>query len=513
MKRLLPLFATVSLLLSSCEKSQNGVEEADSKISFTSSIAHATRVTSDAFDVGDIIYVTALDGAETYANKVPYIYYGEKFESSTPISYESGSQQLSFQAVYPAVEEFADNFTFEVLADQSSAENYEMSDLLISTQEQTSDSSPALVFNHVLSGIVINITNSELEGGELKIFANNETTIDLSNQTYTATESSAELTPLQIGDMSYKVVVAPQTIKAGAAVASYSIDGKIYTWSANTNIELASGYNNTFSWNITDDDITFDSSTLEWDDDMQYGYLDLAYFSATKYPMTIDTWTIIDSSATTADFAGLSAAIEALSGSGREISLEFPNMTTIPEYAIFGTSSYDDATKAAYASDALVSVSAESATTIGQYAFYCCGYIKDVDFPAATNINTFAFYGCTSLTSICFPAATTFYNHCFRECTSLVRAEFPAALTLNQYVVQRCTSLTELHLATADGVRLSYIQNTAFNWTYTTSATVTSINLTVGSANADMVEGSVLYVGDNDFTFASITVLDSETEE
>ncbi len=511
MKRLLPLFATVSLLLSSCEKSQNGVEEADSKISFTSSIAHATRVTSDAFDVGDIIYVTALDGAETYANKVPYIYYGEKFESSTPITYENGTQQLSFQAVYPAVEEFADNFTFEVLADQSTDEDYEMSDLLISTQEQTSDSSPALVFNHVLSGIVINITNSELAGGELKIFANNETTIDLSNQTYTATESSAELTPLQIGDMSYKVVVAPQTIKAGAAVASYSIDGKIYTWSANTNIELASGYRNTFSWNITDDDITFDSSTLEWDDDMQYGYLDLAYFSATKYPMTIDTWKIIDSSATTADFAGLSAAIEALSGSGREISLEFPNMTTIPEYAIFRTSNYSDVTT--YNSTALVSVSAPLAESVGQYAFCNCSSLVELDFPLATDINTFAFYGCTSLTEICFPAATTFYNHCFRECTSLVRAEFPAALTLNQYVVQKCTSLTELHLATADGVRLDFIKNTAFNWTETTSATVASINLTVGSANADMVEGSVIYVGDNDFTFASITVLDSETEE
>ncbi len=511
MKRLSSLFAAL-LLLSSCEQSPDELNRVDSVVTFSSSIAPSTRVKSDLFEISDQIYVTAFAGSEIYANQVSYTYDGTTFSSSSPISLpeESG---LSYIAAYPADDEFAENFTFEILEDQSLNDNYEMSDLLIASHESTDESCPTLSFNHVLSSLVINITNADLLGGKLKVFAQNEAQIDIANQAYTAQGEVVELTPVTVDDACYKVIIAPQSISAGAVVATYSLDDKVYTWSANSNFELASGYRNTFNWDISEDDVTFDGSTLEWDDERESGYLDLSYFSATKYPTTIDTWKIIDTTATTADFAGLSAAIEALANSGRRISLEFPNLTSIPDYAIFGTSSYDDDTKAAFAASALFSVSAESATSIGQYAFYSCNSLAVVDFPAVTTISTFAFYDCTALTSIVFPSVKTLANHVFNSCTSIASAEFPEITTINIYVFFQCSSLKELSIATNDGVVLSYIDRIAFNWATTDSVTVSNINITVGSANYDLVSGNTLYVGTCDFTFTSITVIGYVTPE
>ncbi len=538
MKKLLFLLASSAVLLSSCEDvSTEVVGDGASEVTFKGAITTETRVTENLFDVNDEIYVTAFDGESTFADKVSYIYNESIFSSTTPISYESQSQTLSFVAAYPAIDDLAKNFTFEVLEDQNSGDNYEMSDLLIATTDAVYDLCPTLVFNHTLSNLVISISDADLRGGVLTVYGVGETLIDIDNQTYTAVADASDIAITAAYDTTYKAILSPQSISAGNVVATYEMNGATYTWSAGSNMTLESGYRYVYSWDIENNVVELLGTINDWADggdfDIYWGVDDeeesvelsgdiddwaegdeftispmeaseftLDYFSETTYPST-DNWIITDASATTTDFAGLSAAIVALSGSGREISLEFPNLTSIPNYAIFGESSYNDD----LAIDALVSVSAAKATSVGQYAFYSCDALADVDFPAATDINTYAF-AYTSITSICFPAATTLYNHCYRGCSLLTYAEFPVVTTINQYVLNSCPLLTELHWATADGVRLTSMHVSAIKWATNNISTMTDINLTVGAANADMVVGSSLFFGDYEYIFKSITVLE-----
>ncbi|MFI3289758.1 MAG: fimbrillin family protein [Rikenellaceae bacterium] len=538
MKKLLFLLASSAVLLSSCEDVSTGVlDDGASEVTFKGAITTETRVADNLFEANDEIYVTAFDGESTFADKVSYIYNESIFSSTTPISYESQSQTLSFIAAYPAVSNLAKSFTFEVHADQNVDDNYEMSDLLIAKTDAVYDLCPTLVFNHTLSNLVIGITDADLRGGVLTIYAVGESTIDVENQAYTAVDGASDIAITAAYDTTYKAILSPQSISAGDVIATYEVNGATYTWNAGSNITLESGYRYIYSWDIENNEVQLLGTIDDWmdggdfdiywgvDDDeesveptgdiddwadgdeftispMEASEFTLDYFSETTYP-SANNWVITDASATTTDFAGLSAAIVALSGSGREISLEFPNLASIPNYAIFGESSFNDD----LAIDALVSVSAAKATSVGQYAFYSCDALADVDFPAATVINTYAF-AYTSITSICFPAATTLNNHCYRGCSLLVYAEFPVVTTINQYVLNSCSLLTELHWATADGVRLTSMNASVIKWATNNISTMTDINLTVGSANADMVVGSSLFFGDYEYIFKSITVLE-----
>ncbi|MFI3289760.1 MAG: fimbrillin family protein [Rikenellaceae bacterium] len=516
MKKLLYLLASSALLFSSCEDAPTEVLGDDaSGVTFKSSITAETRVTNNLFDVNDEIYVTAFDGESTFAERVSYTYDGSIFSSTTPIIYDSKSQNLSFIAAYPAVDDFAKSFTFEVLADQSVDDNYEMSDLLVATKDATYDLSPTLVFNHVLSSLVISITDADLRGGVLTVYAVGETSADLDAQTYTAVADASDMAITAAYDTTYKAILSPQSISAGDVIAKYEVNGVTYTWNASSDVTLESGYCYTYSWDIENNNVVLVSAINDWNDGEDFtispaesSEFTLDYFSETSYPAT-DNWIITDASATTADFAGLSAAIVALSGSGREISLEFPNLASIPNYAIFGESSFD----ADLAIDALVSVSAAKATSVGQYAFYSCDNLANVDFPSATIIYTFAFYQCTSLKTLYFPSIISLENHCFNGCSSVTYAEFPQVTTVKVYIFFGCSSLTELHLATDDGVKLDYVDSIAFNWTNAgVTASVTKINLTLGEANYDLVneDGVTLTVGSYSFTFASISVIGHE---
>ncbi len=512
MKKLLFLLASSALLFSSCEDVATEVlDDGASGVTFKSSITTETRVTNNLFDVNDEIYVTAFDGESTFADKVSYSYDGSIFSSTTPIIYDSKSQNLSFIAAYPAVDDLAKSFTFEVSADQNVDDNYEMSDLLVATTGAAYDLCPTLTFKHALSSLVISITDADLRGGELTVYAVGETSADLDAQTYTAVADASDMAITAAYETTYKAIVSPQSISAGDVIATYEMNGVTYTWSASSDVTLESGYCYTYSWDIDNNTISLVSVISDWNDGEDFtispaesSEFALDYFSETSYPAT-DNWIITDASATTADFAGLSAAIVALSGSGREISLEFPNLASIPNYAIFGESSFSED----LATDALVSVSAAKATTIGQYAFYNCSNLANVDFPSATIIYTYALSKCTSLTSLYFPSMVSLENHCFNGCSSVTYAEFPQTTTVKTYVFFGCSSLTELHLATDDGVVLTSVINIAFNWTTTTSASVPKINITLGSANYDLVneDGFTITVGANSFTFASVTVI------
>ncbi len=236
------------------------------EVVFTSSINDQSRVSSNVFESGDEIYVTALEDSASFATKVAYSYNGSIFTSNDPIVYSSESQQLSFRAVYPAVSNYAESFSFTILADQSSGDNYEMSDLLTASVAATSSVCPDLQFNHKMSNIIINITSSGKSGGVMEVEAKNAVSCNVVDDSYVASGSAVTITPAASGSAGYTMLVAPQTISAGEIFATYVVDAITYTWTLDANTTFLSGYKYTYNWNLVDREVTLDSVINDWGD-------------------------------------------------------------------------------------------------------------------------------------------------------------------------------------------------------------------------------------------------------
>ncbi len=272
-KRAFFIAASVAMLCSCDEVAPEDIDSGaldtlieSGEVVFTSSISEQSRATSSVFESGDDIYVTALEGATAHATKVLYSYNGSIFTSNDPIVYDDESQLLSYRAVYPAVSDYADSFSFSILADQSSGDNYEMSDLLIANASATSSICPELEFYHKMANVVINITTSGKSGGAMEIEAKNTATCDVVGGTYVASGSDVTITPAASGSAGYTAIVAPQTIAANSLIATYVVGGITYTWKADANITLLSGYKYTYNWNLTDREVTLDSVINNWGD-------------------------------------------------------------------------------------------------------------------------------------------------------------------------------------------------------------------------------------------------------
>ncbi len=452
------------MLICSCSDKSDSIETAylseenSNELTFSASISASTRVASNAFETGDKILVSAHDGTSLYASQVEYSYDGTIFSSDTPIKYTSSTQNLSFNAVYPSTVSLAENFTFSVLADQSSGNNYEMSDLLVSVAEATNDACPTLLFKHKFTSLVVNITTEGKSGGVMSFNAKGEATVDLTNSSVVASGSVGTVTPLYSAD-SYKAILAPQSFDASSLVASYTVDSITYEWIAEAGFELLEGYRHTYNWDINSNKVTLVSYIEGWDDEKLINYptvgdtISLASLSATSIP-TNNLWVITDATATTADFAGFSAAIEALATSSREIYVEFPNLDAIPDYAIFGKSSAD----ISFASDALVYVTAPKALSVGYYAFQYCSSLEVVDLPAATNIDPSAFVECESLTTVNMPLVETIGAQAFNSCVSLTSVDLPKATSVGSGAFYGCSAMTSAYLPelTSVGYQLFY---------------------------------------------------------
>ncbi|MFI3281246.1 MAG: leucine-rich repeat protein [Rikenellaceae bacterium] len=172
----------------------------------------------------------------------------------------------------------------------------------------------------------------------------------------------------------------------------------------------------------------------------------LSEFERYTFPAT-DTWIIDNQSATTEEFAGLSAALEYISGAdySRKIVLELTNLTEIPEYAIFG----EMVNNGSRNFGALVELSAPNATTIGAYAFEYCSKVTQYDLPEVEYIGVGAFKGCSSLASIDLPKAVDIAASAFSGCSSISGVELPLAEDIRTQAFLQCKSLETLELPSA----------------------------------------------------------------
>ena len=86
-------------------------------------------------------------------------------------------------------------------------------------------------------------------------------------------------------------------------------------------------------------------------------------------------------------------------------------------------------------------------TSIGDYAFYICSSLKSVTIPdSVTRIGMWAFSRCTSLTSVTIPDSVTSIGGCaFYHCTSLTSVTIPDSVTsIGECAFEGCYRLIEV---------------------------------------------------------------------
>jgi hypothetical protein len=155
-----------------------------------------------------------------------------------------------------------------------------------------------------------------------------------------------------------------------------------------------------------------------------------------------------------------------------------------------------------YFCQSLTNVNLPAATVIDDWAFDSCRLLADVNLPAATTIGNYVFLGCTALASIDLPAATAIGNYAFLGCTALTSVSLPAATAIGNYAFNGCTGLVSVSLPAATA-----IGNYAFN----SSTELVSVSLPAVTAI-----GNYAFLGCAALTsveIPSITSLDSSVFE
>jgi hypothetical protein len=94
----------------------------------------------------------------------------------------------------------------------------------------------------------------------------------------------------------------------------------------------------------------------------------------------------------------------------------------------------------------LESVTGAGIKTVGEYAFYDCDTLKEVNFPAAQTIGEWAFSNCDALEEVSLPAAQTIDTYAFDQCEALEEVNLPAAQTIRGGAFDSCDALETVNL-------------------------------------------------------------------
>ena len=246
-------------------------------------------------------------------------------------------------------------------------------------------------------------------------------------------------------------------------------------------------------------------------------------------------WIILDETAETANFDGLKNAIATLKKEGKSIALEFPNLTNLPNYALF-----IDVNQDGLYDGNLTAISCPRVATIGDYALFNCESLTAISFPLATTVGTYTFNGCTALaidsiplitsiggnafsgcsalTTVSFPLVTSIGDNAFLGCNSLTTISFPMATSIGSSIFNGCDALLNLEMSTgvdattSKGIVLANIGAGIFsNWEGVSNEG--NITLTIGRANQPNIKDNTLTVTENVYTFKKIIIPGTSDED
>ncbi|MFI3286868.1 MAG: DNA/RNA non-specific endonuclease [Rikenellaceae bacterium] len=220
-----------------------------------------TKVSGSNFEDGDIVTVYAYTTDGELFDKANYSYStsNSQLEAvSTPLGYESLSQELTFYATYPATT--STSFSYEANADQSSAAAYEASDLLVAQTVAIGDTQIALSFDHKLSSIVVNLSGETFSDFSLSL--KNTAACNIITGSYNATNTAVSITAAENGTNSYKAIIAPQVVASGATFASLTIGEETVSGVFTTSVSFASEKQLVFDWDLTEGEITCNGAVV-----------------------------------------------------------------------------------------------------------------------------------------------------------------------------------------------------------------------------------------------------------
>ena len=98
---------------------------------------------------------------------------------------------------------------------------------------------------------------------------------------------------------------------------------------------------------------------------------------------------------------------------------------------------------------------------IGNYAFFTCGSIINVNFPECTIIGQFAFNTCGNLVEAIFPKCTSIGFSAFGGCHNLSQISAPMCLSIDTYAFANCTVLSNVYFSVCERIGTN-----VFSWCF-----------------------------------------------
>ena len=115
----------------------------------------------------------------------------------------------------------------------------------------------------------------------------------------------------------------------------------------------------------------------------------------------------------------------------------------------------------------ITTVNMQNCTSVGDYAFYCCGALESIDLPLVTYIGRNAFDQCSALRSINLPQLTQTGANTFAKCTELEEAHLPNVKKMGTSAGGGFSGCSKL--AIVDAPSLQEIQYACFSGTALTN--------------------------------------------
>ncbi len=204
--------------LTSCQTTDE-TASAPGKVAIAPVITRATEVN---FEAGDRIGLTIVKGGAAYADNSLLTFTGNVFTGELTW-YDEALESSTLMAYYP-YDTAGTPTSFTVAADQSGA-GYGASDLMASVKSDVAPSASAvsMVFKHMLTKIVVDITNETGAGIAAVTLKNSVPTADFDLATLTvAADASAAAADIKaqsvVDDKTYRAIMIPQTAALTLAV-------------------------------------------------------------------------------------------------------------------------------------------------------------------------------------------------------------------------------------------------------------------------------------------------------
>ena len=293
------LSACVLLLLEACSPeggSNNTIPPTSAeKLPISINATMSTRATDKAFEEGDNIGLFVVnrnaDGSASklqvtgnYVDNCKFTYHSGTWSPTNSLYWKDETTHADFYLYYPYTANLSnvDAMPWSIKADQSKAENYKASDLLVGQSNFVAPSKATIPIEakHLTSLMTITLvagsgfTEASLSTANISIqihLLKTHATVNLANGVMTATGEETTIIPLKENGK-YKALVIPQTVSDGNLI-TVTVDGEEHRLSKTENFkvfETGKSYQFTVTLNKSSNGVN--ASITQWEDDgIDYG--------------------------------------------------------------------------------------------------------------------------------------------------------------------------------------------------------------------------------------------------